>query len=84
MRGLDRRLAQVATVSHRRQQVTARRRSDVSDLTPREQDELAVLLDRVKPSIPHEDGSQVSLTPDEQRRLEALVERVRIVEQGSR
>jgi hypothetical protein len=83
MKGLDRRLRQVATVSHRRQQVTARRRYDVSDLTPREQYELAVLLDRVKPSIPQEDGSQVALTPDEQRRLEALVARMRVVEPGA-
>jgi hypothetical protein len=84
MKRLDRRLAQVATASHRQQQVTVRRRYDVSHLTPREQYELALLLDRVKPSIPHEDWSQVSLTPDEQRRLEALVERVRIVKPGAR
>ncbi len=84
MRGLDRRLAQVATVSHRRQQVTARRRYDVSDLTPREQYELALLLDRVGPAFPHQAWSRIPLTPDEQGRMEALVARMRVVEPRSR
>ncbi len=84
MRGLDRRLEQVERVARRRAQTVALRRYDVSDLTPREQYELDTLLARAGAAFPHEEWTQVPLTADEQGRLEALVERVRIVEQGSR
>jgi len=84
VKGLDRRLEHVERVARRRAQTVARRRYDVSDLTPREQYELALLLDRVKPSIRQEDGSQASLSPDEQGRLEALMARMRVVEPGAR
>ncbi len=81
MKGLDRRLAHVEVTAHRRQQVAARLRYDVSDLTPQEQHELALLLDRVE-ACPHEASAQVPLTPDEQGRLKALVARMRVAEPG--
>ncbi len=84
MRGLDRRQGQVEAVSHRRAQTAALRRYDVSDLTPQEQYELDMLLDRVGPAFSRQAWAQVPLTPDEQERLEVLVARMRIVEQGSR
>ena len=76
MTRLDRRLAQVDAVAQRRQRATARRRYDASDLTPREQYELSLLLDRVR--------SGVSLTPGEEARLSSLVARVRVMTEGSR
>ena len=83
MKGLDRRLGQVEIVSHRRQQVTARRRYDVSGLTPREQYELDTLLARSGAASPKEAWAQEPLTPDEQGRLTALLTRVRVTEEGS-
>ncbi len=82
MRGLDRRLAQVATVCHRRQQVTTRRRYDVSDLTPREQYELDTLLARSGAASPHETRAKEPLTPEEQERLTALLAQVPVTEEG--
>jgi hypothetical protein len=83
VKGLDRRLVRVETVSHRRRQAVSFLRYDVSDLTPHEQYELALLLDRVG-LFPHEARAEVPLTPDEQERLEVLVARMRVVEPGSR
>jgi hypothetical protein len=83
VRGLDRRLVQVETLSQRRQQAAAPR-YDVSDLTPREQYELALLLDRVGPAFSHQEWSRIPLTRSEQGRMEALVARMRVVEQGAR
>ncbi len=84
MKGLDRRLAQVEAVSHRRQQVTARRRYDVSGLTPREQYELDTLLARAGAAFPHEAWAQEPLTSEEQERLATLLGRVRVVKEESR
>ena len=84
MRGLDRRLGQVERVARRRERAVAHLQYDGSDLTPYEQYELDMLLARAGAAFPHETWAQVPLIPGEQGRLEALVERVRIVEQGSR
>ncbi len=75
MTRLDRRLAQVELTARRRQQAATSRRYDASALTPREQYELSLLLDRVR--------SAVSLTPDEQARLSSLMARMRIVKEES-
>jgi len=80
---LDRRLAQVELTAQRRRQTATRRRYDASDLTPREQYELSLLLDRVRSAVPDEAWAQESLTPDEQERLTTLVARVRIVKEES-
>ena len=84
MKALDRRLAQVVIVSHRRQQVVARRRYDMSDMTPYEQYELDTLLARAGAAFPHETWGQEPLTPAEQGRLTALLVRVQVTEVGSR
>ena len=76
MTRLDRRLVQVELTAQRRQRAAPRRRYDASDLTPREQYELSLLLDRVR--------SGVSLTPGEEARLSSLVARVRVMTEGSR
>jgi len=73
---LDRRLAQVELTAQRQQRAATRRRYDASDLTPREQYELSLLLDRVR--------SAVSLTPDEEARLSSLMGRMRVMTEGSR
>jgi hypothetical protein len=73
---LDRRLGLVELTAQRRQRAAPRRRYDASGLTPREQYELSLLLDRVR--------SAVSLTPDEEARLATLVARMRVTEEGSR
>ncbi len=78
MKGLDRRLGQVKAVSHRRAQTGALRRYDVSDLTPQEQYELAMLLARSGAASPQEAWAQVPLTPDEEAHLAALAGRVRV------
>ena len=83
VRTLTRRLVRVAIISQRRQRAAAPC-YDVSDLTPREQYELALLLERVRSMSPHETWTQVPLTPDEQERLEVLVTRMRVVEQECR
>ena len=82
MRTLTRRLGQVEIVAQRRQRPLVPR-YDVSGLTPREQYELAMLLERVRPMSPHGAMAQVPLTPDEQERLEVLVARMRVIEPRS-
>jgi hypothetical protein len=84
MKGLDRRLGQVEGVARRRAQTVARRRYDVSDLTPYEQYALDMLLARSGAASPDEKWALEPLTPDEQGRLEALVARMRVTEVGSR
>ncbi len=84
MKGLDRRLALVDAVVQRRQQTATRRRYDVSDLTPWEQYELSLLLDRVRSAVLDVVGNQKLLTPDEQARLSSLVARMRVMPEGSR
>ncbi len=84
MKGLDRRLGQVEAVSRSRERAASCRQDDVSDLTPREQYELALLLDRVGPVFSHQEWSRIPLTCGEQGRMEALVARMRVVEQGAR
>ncbi len=76
MTRLDRRLVQVELTAQRRQRAAPRRRYDASALTPWEQYELSLLLDRVR--------SAVSLTPDEEARLSSLMGRVRVMTEGSR
>jgi hypothetical protein len=84
VKALDRRLAQVVIVSHRRQQVVARRRYDMSDMTPYEQYELDTLLARAGAAYPHETWAQEPLVPGEQEHLGTLLAQVRITVEGSR
>jgi hypothetical protein len=84
MKGLDRRLGQVETVSRRRQQAVSCRHYDTSDLTPYELYELDTLLARSGVAFPHEEWAKEPLTPDELGRFEALVARMRVTEVGSR
>ncbi len=84
MTRLDRRLAQVELTAQRRQRAATRRHYDVSALTPWEQYELSLLLDRVQSAVPGLVGDQTPLTPDEQERLTALLTRVRVMTEGFR
>ena len=84
MTRLDRRLVQVELTAQRRQRAAPRRRYDASALTPWEQYELSLLLDRVRSAVPDVVGDQTPLTPDEEARLSSLMGRMRVMTEGSR